>query len=595
MSTLRRRRRRKYKRGLSSGTGSFFSRLGGAIADGASSVAAFFGRLLPKRRRGEPIYKSPRLIFCCALAVVAAGIAVPLIVFGGGQKDAAADAEPAAAPKSTPEAIDIYIGDEGLRVEKIQARLMNLLYMDADELTEDEDGEPVEGEDGEAAEGIDEDGDGVIDGEGAEPGEEAGDTEGTEPAEGEAAVGETAGEEEAGEEGIAAETGTPMAAVFTEGMATAVTRFQLLCGLEPTGHVTNEVWSRLFAADAPECALAAGMEGEDIKEYQDRLRNLGYLESEPTGLYGTDTEEAVKLFQERNSLTQTGTVTSETSEMLYSEDVTANFIAYGDKSDAVLSMQEKLISLGYLVGKADGSYGPATLAAVKLFQQKNDLIVDGYLGYQTKTLLMSDDAEHNAFTIGDEGSEVTRLQDKLVKLKYINKATGYFGSDTDTAVRNFQKLNGLSADGKAGPKTLAVLYSDSAVVAKTTVKVGQNSKVNSFITAAKSKMGNRYVGGGKGPNVFDCSGFVYWCLKQAGIKQSYVTSVTWRTVGNYKTIKDIDSLKKGDIICFKPHHVGIILDSNYMIDASSSNGKVVKRSYKTAYWRRNFVCARRVF
>ena len=39
----------------------------------------------------------------------------------------------------------------------------------------------------------------------------------------------------------------------------------------------------------------------------------------------------------------------------------------------------------------------------------------------------------------------------------------------------------------------------------------------------------------------------------------------------------------------------IYIGGGTMIDASSSNGKVVKRSCTTAYWTRNFVCARRVF
>ena len=119
--------------------------------------------------------------------------------------------------------------------------------------------------------------------------------------------------------------------------------------------------------------------------------------------------------------------------------------------------------------------------------------------------------------------------------------------------------------------------------------------MDKFINAAASKLGKKYILGAKGPNAFDCSGLVYWALKQAGVKQSYVTSVTWRKVGNYKTIKDIDDVRKGDIICFSPHHVGIAINSNTMIDASTSNGKVVKRSFKTNYWRKHFVCARRVF
>ncbi|MEG2189054.1 MAG: NlpC/P60 family protein [Christensenella sp.] len=40
-------------------------------------------------------------------------------------------------------------------------------------------------------------------------------------------------------------------------------------------------------------------------------------------------------------------------------------------------------------------------------------------------------------------------------------------------------------------------------------------------------------------------------------------------------------------------HTGIVIGDGLMIDASSSNGKVVRRAYDDAYWRNHFVCGRR--
>ena len=63
--------------------------------------------------------------------------------------------------------------------------------------------------------------------------------------------------------------------------------------------------------------------------------------------------------------------------------------------------------------------------------------------------------------------------------------------------------------------------------------------------------------------------------------------------------EDIDDLQRGDLIFFKSDdsssvgHVGIYIGSGEMIDASSANGKVVRRGAKTSYWRRNFVVGRR--
>ncbi len=57
---------------------------------------------------------------------------------------------------------------------------------------------------------------------------------------------------------------------------------------------------------------------------------------------------------------------------------------YGSRGDEVRQIQTKLKNWGYYSGSVDGIYGSATLAAVKSFQKKNGLTVDGIAG--TKTL-----------------------------------------------------------------------------------------------------------------------------------------------------------------------------------------------------------------
>lgn len=61
-----------------------------------------------------------------------------------------------------------------------------------------------------------------------------------------------------------------------------------------------------------------------------------------------------------------------------------------------------------------------------------------------------------------EGEAVTEAQERLQSLGYLSKVTGYFGTDTEKAVREFQQKNGLDVDGKIGPMTMEVLMSDSA-------------------------------------------------------------------------------------------------------------------------------------
>ena len=64
-----------------------------------------------------------------------------------------------------------------------------------------------------------------------------------------------------------------------------------------------------------------------------------------------------------------------------------------------------------------------------------------------------------------QGEAVTEAQERLQALGYLDKVTGYFGTDTERAVTEFQQKNNLDADGKIGPKTLEVLMSDDAVQA----------------------------------------------------------------------------------------------------------------------------------
>lgn len=57
---------------------------------------------------------------------------------------------------------------------------------------------------------------------------------------------------------------------------------------------------------------------------------------------------------------------------------------YGSRGQEVKTIQEKLKRWGYYTGSVDGIYGSLTVSAVKKFQQKNGLTVDGIAG--TKTL-----------------------------------------------------------------------------------------------------------------------------------------------------------------------------------------------------------------
>lgn len=121
----------------------------------------------------------------------------------------------------------------------------------------------------------------------------------------------------------------------------------------------------------------------------------------------------------------------------------------------------------------------------------------------------------------------------------------------------------------------------------------RNDKIEALIGAAEAQLGKRYVRGGKGPDVFDCSGLVYYALQSSGNKIPYMTSRSW-AASSYPRVDSLNDLQRGDIVCFRGH-VGIYLGDGTMLDASHSRGKV-RMTYNiqsSSYWQRNFICGRR--
>lgn len=67
---------------------------------------------------------------------------------------------------------------------------------------------------------------------------------------------------------------------------------------------------------------------------------------------------------------------------------------------------------------------------------------------------------------GSTGADVKKLQQALIDLGYLSDtADGTFGAKTQDAVTLFQSVNGLDADGLAGAKTQALLFSGTALSA----------------------------------------------------------------------------------------------------------------------------------
>ncbi len=229
-------------------------------------------------------------------------------------------------------------------------------------------------------------------------------------------------------------------------------------------------------------------DNDEVREMQKKLKELGYYKGSADGDFGPATEKAVKAFQKANGLTADGKAGQKTLAKLYgsgskssssSKDTGSSsnakiskntYLESGKKGKDVKTLQNRLIELGWLSGSASGTYDSSTEAAVIAFQKKAKLWADGKAGPKTIDKLFSSNAPKsskpaNSDTLekGSEGSEVKKLQQRLKDLGYLEgTADGKFGDATETAVINFQKNNGLTADGKAGTATLNKIYSDEA-------------------------------------------------------------------------------------------------------------------------------------
>lgn len=330
-------------------------------------------------------------------------------------------------------------------------------------------------------------------------------------------------------------TGT-ISGTYSRSTEDAVKAFQKKSGLEADGVLGAITRSALYgqyavslkptATPAPDAAyepitkenviiIRSGTIGNVVLRLQTRLQELGYYTSRLDGVYLTDDIEAVRAFQKASGLKVDGKAGYDTQTALYSENAVRadrnavqeevakqQTLRYGSEGEEVKKLQNRLITLGYLSGKADGIYGKNTKAAVKEFQKKNNLSADGVAGVLTQDTLYSSKVQDNkiptttTLRVGAISSAVADMQNRLIALGYLSgKADGKFGTKTSLALIAFQKANGLTADGIAGVKTLTKLNSDKVTAANgnKTESVIPGAPVITTVNASQVRYANWYT------------------------------------------------------------------------------------------------------
>lgn len=250
--------------------------------------------------------------------------------------------------------------------------------------------------------------------------------------------------------------------------------------------------------------LQQGSISDAVTALQEALIELGYLsQGSADGKFGAGTLSAVKAFQTKNGYPDTGIVDANLQAFLYSgtplnskgvktkvmtlAPVDGATVYQGSKGKLVGTLQSRLRELGYYTGANTLVNDTDTVAAIKRFQRAHGLTSDGIAGPQTQALLFSANAiAANAtatpaptptptpaptFVIpngtverGSSGDDARLVQQRLKELGYYKGTIdGKFGSGSVTALIAFQQKHGLTADGKAGQATYAILFSTEAL------------------------------------------------------------------------------------------------------------------------------------
>jgi peptidoglycan DL-endopeptidase CwlO len=205
--------------------------------------------------------------------------------------------------------------------------------------------------------------------------------------------------------------------------------------------------------------LRVGDTGPDVVKLQ---RRLGVAAD---GIFGRHTLHAVKLFQGSHGLLVDGQVGPRTRAALAAAGRGTTVgseivIRLHDRGPAVAALQR---ALGIT---ADGDFGPHTLRAVKHFQARHGLLVDGQVGDHTRAALHL-------------------------------KASGDFHLASAPSSGGADRANG----GSLGARAVAL---------------------------ARRELGVRYAWGGESPSGFDCSGLVQYVYARLGVQLPRIAADQYR-------------------------------------------------------------------
>lgn len=295
--------------------------------------------------------------------------------------------------------------------------------------------------------------------------------------------------------------------VFGPATAEAISTYQSSVGLRPNG-VADESTAHLLGLGPTPTFPRRGDRGPAVVAVQQALIDAGItVRGGADGIFGAATENAIGSFQRQVGRTVTGVVDIRTAISLgiapqavagnvpsntntpaantpvsnspaaSATNASSALPRRGQTNDSVAVLQRALIAAGVAVrGGADGMFGPATEAALKVYQHGVRRPATGVLDETTAQLLGLLPAPTMPRR-GDRGDAVVAVQRALLarQVNVRGGADGVFGAATETAISTFQASQGLAATGRLDLVTYFVLIDDSTTVGSGTGNSGSGN------------------------------------------------------------------------------------------------------------------------
>lgn len=207
----------------------------------------------------------------------------------------------------------------------------------------------------------------------------------------------------------------------------------------------------------------------------------------------------------------------------------------------------------------------------------------------------SSSSKTSGLTFGARSEAVRSLQAKLTRAGHYVPQTGYFGTMTQQALRDFQASEDMIVTGRATARTLSALggVSGSSITSTSSERTARSavtSSVSNTRQAASSAgaqaavdfaygaIGTPYVYGGTTAAGYDCSGLTQAAWAAAGVSIPRTSYAQWSGLQSVST----SNLQPGDIVVFYGgSHVGLYVGDGQVIHSSRPGQPVSKVSMST--------------